>query len=102
MASHFKRTGIIEILCDVGHVWMSAYVFVTDHPYVTVTDSDGAFELTNVPAGAYELETWHEGWKVIGQLDARGRPKYGPPVTVGKQVVVPAGGTVTVDFLLED
>lgn len=45
--------------CDI-HKWMGAYVVVTDHPYVAVTDANGAFTLTDVPPGTYKMEVWHE------------------------------------------
>ena len=46
------------VTCDV-HPWMRAWVAVLDHPYYAVTGSDGRFEISNLPAGTYELEVWH-------------------------------------------
>lgn len=48
------------------HDWMSAYIVATEHPYYVLTDRNGAFELTDVPAGTYKIRAWHEG---IGALD---------------------------------
>jgi len=55
-----------HVRCDV-HPWMSAYALVSDNPHFTVTGSDGAFELDNVPIGTYKLEAWHPhlGKKVV-------------------------------------
>jgi hypothetical protein len=39
---------------------MAGYVFVSQHPFFAVTADDGSFELTNVPAGSYKVEAWHE------------------------------------------
>ena len=50
---------IINIKCDV-HGWMGGWLFVTDHPYVGVTDNAGSFKLTDVPPGTYTVEVWHE------------------------------------------
>lgn len=72
--------GIIKFACDAGHTWMSAWAYVTDHPYVTVTDKDGKFSLSDVPAGEYTLKTWHE---VEGEKTAK--------------VTVAAGGTAKVE-----
>jgi plastocyanin len=47
------------VTCDV-HPWMRAWVAVLDHPYYGVTGSDGSFRISNLPAGTYELEIWHE------------------------------------------
>jgi plastocyanin len=74
------RTGPVEIKCDV-HSWMKGWLYVTDHPYVTVTDAEGNFTLTDVPAGTYQIQAWHE---------AEGAKKA--------SVTVTAGGTATVDF----
>jgi hypothetical protein len=54
------RSGIIRINCDVLHTWMSAAIVVTESPYYTVTDQKGRFMIEQLPAGEYEMETWHE------------------------------------------
>jgi hypothetical protein len=54
------RSGIIRINCDVLHTWMSASIVVTDSRYYTVTDQKGRFVIEQLPAGEYEMETWHE------------------------------------------
>ena len=50
---------MIPISCDV-HDWMSGYAGVLDHPYFSVTGTDGAFSLPNLPPGTYTIEVWHE------------------------------------------
>jgi hypothetical protein len=74
------RSGRIEITCDVRHTWMSAFIVVTEHPYHTVTDAYGVYEIHDVPPGKYTLSVWHE------QLGTREIP-----------VVVEAGRTATAD-----
>jgi plastocyanin len=54
------RPGLVAIVCDVRHTWMSAFVDVADHPYHTVTDAYGAYEIRDVPPGTYTLRVWHE------------------------------------------
>ena len=49
----------IEVKCDV-HGWMHGWLVSTPTPYVAVTDASGAFKLTDVPAGSYTVEFWHE------------------------------------------
>jgi len=47
------------IKCDV-HPWMTAYAIVTDNPFYFVTKEDGKYTISNLPAGTYEIEAWHE------------------------------------------
>ena len=51
--------GIVPIVCDV-HPWMRAYIVVTEHPYVAVTDILGEYEIRDIPSGNYRLKIWHE------------------------------------------
>ncbi|HUK83345.1 MAG TPA: carboxypeptidase regulatory-like domain-containing protein [Verrucomicrobiae bacterium] len=54
-----KPEVMIHFKCDV-HPWMSCYLGVLDHPFFAVTGDGGTFALTNVPAGDYIVEAWHE------------------------------------------
>ena len=55
----FDKPEIMQVKCDV-HGWMNAWIFVAGNPYYSVTGEDGAFSLTDVPAGKYEVRIWHE------------------------------------------
>ena len=50
---------MVPFKCDV-HAWMQAYVGVLDHPYFGTTTPEGTVVLSNVPAGTYTIEAWHE------------------------------------------
>jgi len=51
----------VSIQCDV-HTWMSAKLFVFDHPYYAITKEDGTYEIPFVPAGAeISIMAYHEG-----------------------------------------
>ncbi len=54
-----KEEFMFPIKCDV-HPWMGAWVTVMTNPYFSVTTEDGKFAINNLPAGAYEIEAWHE------------------------------------------
>lgn len=54
------RPGMVAFTCDVRHTWMSAFVDVTTHPYHTVTDAYGAYEIRDLPVGSYTVRVWHE------------------------------------------
>jgi len=49
----------IQLKCDV-HYWMSAFLHVLPHPFFSITDEEGKFEITGLPAGTYTVEVWHE------------------------------------------
>ena len=57
----------IRVECD-AHSWMKAWIVVQDHPYYAVTDESGAFTLSNVPPGDYDLEAWQE---TLGRKSAK-------------------------------
>ncbi len=69
----------VQIGCDI-HNWMRAYWVVVDHPYATVTDTEGNFEIKDLPAGEHEFKVWHEnpGYLVKNAKD----PKKGLLVTI--------------------
>lgn len=105
-----NRSGTVDLRCNAGHVWMNAEMIVVNHPYYAVTDADGNFKLTNVPAGEYEIEAWHEGWKVTGegavydvmtQMRVQ-RPVFSDPVEWTKKVSVSSNGTASVNFVISD
>ncbi len=77
-----RRPGLATITCAV-HNWMKAYAYVLWHPYYAVTGDGGAFAMTEVPPGEYELVVWQE------HLGERTR-----------KVMVTPGNTTTVAFEL--
>jgi len=108
IAVPMRRNGVVDLKCNAGHVWMNAEVLVVKHPYYAVTDLQGLFKLTDVPAGEYEIEAWHEGWGIVreetvldvaAQVQVR-RPIYSDPKTWTKKVTVRPGETSHVDFTI--
>ena len=71
---------VVRLKCDV-HRWMTAYIGVVSHPYFAVSRGDGTFEITNVPAGTYTIQSWHERYGSLSQ-----------PVRIGP------GTTATIEF----
>ena len=53
------KTNPLQLRCDI-HPWMTAYLWVLDHPFFAVTGEDGSFSIPNLAAGEYVLEAWHE------------------------------------------
>ena len=77
-----RKAGLVSIKCD-AHEWMQAYIYVSAHPYVAVTDAAGKFSMSDVPAGEYTALVWHE---TIGKKEAK--------------VKVDKGGSATLDVAL--
>ncbi len=78
-----RRAGLLKVNCD-AHEWMSGWVDVLSNPYFAVTDSTGAFEITDVPPGTYTVKVWHEN---LGETT--------------QSVTVTAGGTANLDVTLK-
>ncbi len=53
-----KPEMLFPVGCDI-HPWMRAFVAVLPNPFFTVTGADGAFTITGLPAGTYEIEAAH-------------------------------------------
>lgn len=56
----FSREGVSYIFCNI-HPQMSAVVLTLSTHLFAVADSSGAFHLSDVPAGEYEMHVWIEG-----------------------------------------
>lgn len=80
MTVKIKYPETINIKCDV-HAWMNGWLYAAENPYFSVTDANGRFRITDVPAGTYTIEVWHE---TLGKED--------------KTVTVRANEQVKVDF----
>jgi hypothetical protein len=102
--------GLVNVRCNGGHSWMNAEIMVVSHPYYTVTDENGKFELTDVPPGQYQIVAWHEGWKlereeaafdVLTERKIR-RPVFSDPKTWEKQVTVAPDENAVINFVLSE
>jgi hypothetical protein len=79
-----KSEVMASVRCDI-HPWEQAWIGILPHPFFTLTGRDGSYEIRGLPTGHYLLEVWHE---------------YYMPVSMG--IVVAEGGTIVVDFNLEE
>ncbi|MBM4167236.1 MAG: hypothetical protein FJ218_10020 [Ignavibacteria bacterium] len=57
--SFSKAETMVKIKCEV-HTWMTSYFGVLDHPYYSVSEEKGNFEIKDLPAGEYEIVAWQE------------------------------------------
>ncbi len=78
----FEKVGRVDVFCGI-HTQMHCIILVLPNPFFAKTDNRGRYTIKDVPAGTYRLKAWHE------RLPSR-----------VQDVVVPAEGTVTADFVL--
>jgi hypothetical protein len=55
---------IVELSSGCGYFWMRAYLLVSSHPHVALTDEQGHFVMAKVPPGSYEIVAWHPNWQI--------------------------------------
>jgi plastocyanin len=79
----FDTPGVVRIGCNV-HPKMEAFVVVHANPYGAVTNDQGVYTITGVPAGSWQVRVWHE------RLAERRAP-----------IVVPEGQVEPLDLRLE-
>lgn len=80
----FDSPGIAVLGCNI-HDHMAAWVVVVDTPYHGLTGADGRLALPAVPAGAYQLRSWHPALPP-------GEP------ALAQALVVPASGSVAANL----
>ncbi|MEX1230628.1 MAG: hypothetical protein WEB58_10330 [Planctomycetaceae bacterium] len=57
----------ITVECSI-HPWMKAYWLILDHPYAAVSDDQGVFTISGLPAGDHEFIIWQES---IGYVERK-------------------------------
>lgn len=102
----FTRSGRVELSSGSGYYWARADLFVTNHPYWTVTDAAGRFTLPQVPEGRMELVAWHPSWRPARQdrdpeTGLVSRMTYQAPLERTTHINVTAGATADVAISLE-
>jgi len=53
----FDKQGLVTLRCDI-HDHMRGLILVLNTPYFVMTDMDGRFRLSGLPAGHYTLKAW--------------------------------------------
>ena len=101
----FDSCGRVELSSAAGFYWQAADLFVCDHPYYTLTEADGRFRFTSVPAGQYDLVVWHPNWVVTrsernpesGQTSLQ---HYASPLENSRPVAVAPGRNTVANLTL--
>ena len=62
-----RRPGVMRIICELHHAWMSAYIVVAPNRFFAVTDSRGRYAIQGIPPGTYEARFWHESLGAVSR-----------------------------------
>ena len=76
----FDKQGLVTLRCDI-HEHMRGLILIVNTPYFVMTDTNGQFRLSGLPAGRYTVKAW---------IDSR--------TTREKPVDLKDGQTLRVDF----
>jgi hypothetical protein len=101
----FDKVGRVELSSGAGYYWAHANLFVCDHPYFALTDRDGRFEFTQVPAGEVKVVAWHPNWDAAKlerdpETGLVSRLTYAAPLEVTVPATVETGRTSTAELRL--
>ena len=75
-----RRSARIGLECD-AHDFMLGWIFAAENPYAVVVDSEGRFDIPEIPPGTYTVSAWHP---FLGAME--------------QNVTVTEGETVAVSF----
>ncbi len=88
--------GINRYQCDT-HIHMNGWMLGLPHPYFSISDKNGAFEIKDIPPGKYKLIAWHEGYN-IKEFAADKRPVYDEPHIIEKEIELTNGQVLDLGF----
>ena len=60
----FDKAGLVTLRCDI-HEHMRGIILVLDSPHFVMTEPDGRFRLTGLPAGHYVVKAWVDSRRTL-------------------------------------
>lgn len=60
----FNQVEMFGVACPIRE-YMVGFIAVIDTPYYAITGPDGAFQITGVPPGKYDIRVWHEAGGIL-------------------------------------
>ncbi len=86
---HLRKNRNIFVMQCGFHPYMFSWGVVLNNPYYSITKEDGAFKISDIPPGEYDVVTWHAGMK--SYLEQRVQVGAGKTVNVSFQYKSPKG-----------
>jgi len=86
---HLRKNRNIFVMQCGFHPYMFSWGMVLDNPYYSITKEDGAFKISDIPPGEYDVVAWHPGMKAY--LEQRVQVEAGKTVNVNFQYESPKG-----------
>lgn len=71
------------------HAYMESWALVADNPYYAITDEQGKFSLTDIPAGTYRVVVWHPYMREAAAQEVTIAPKASTSLQF--EIVAPTG-----------
>lgn len=90
-----NHAGWVELSSGSELYWHSAWLYVSEDPYLAITDADGRFKIEEIPNGEYQLSAWMPAWEwtAVERNPESGlirRIRYAPMVKKSENVTVRA------------
>ncbi len=86
---HLRKNRNLFVMQCGFHPYMFSWGVVLDNPYYFITKVDGAFEISDIPPGEYEVVVWHPGMKTY--LEQKIQIEAGKTLNVNFQYESPKG-----------
>ncbi len=86
---HLRKNRNLFVMQCGFHPYMFSWGVVLDNPYYFITKVDGAFEISDIPSGEYEVGVWHPGMKTY--LEQKIQIEAGKTLNVNFQYESPKG-----------
>lgn len=82
----------LKVRCGI-HPWIDGLILIKDHPYNVLTQTDGQFEIRNLPPGTWKFMFWHSKTGYLKEMHVSGFQ-----VSRQGEIKVPISGGSTVDL----
>ena len=62
----FEKAGIVKVFCNIHPQMIATFLVLKNNKYF-LTQTDGAYSISDIPEGSYKLRVWVEGTKLMSK-----------------------------------